>query len=326
MQRRNFISLVGGAAAAWPLAASAQPASKLPTIGHLGVTTAVLAAARTAAFVQRLRDLGWIDGRNIAIEYRWAEGSDERAAEFIAEFVRRKVDVIVTGGAPAVAAAKRATSLIPIVFQVLGDPVGTGMVASLARPGGNITGLSALSPELAGKRLELLREIVPDLRRLAIIANAGNPDSTGETRQSEAAARALGLDVIIPEIRRAEDFLPAFAVIKGRTQALYVVADPLVNTNRPRIHTLAMAARLPAIYNAREFIEPGGLMSYGPSFLELWRRTADFVDKILRGAKPGDIPVEQPNKFELIINLTTAKALELTIPESFLVRADEVIE
>ena len=205
---------------------------------------------------------------------------------FVAEFVRRRVDVIVTGRGPAVAAAKQATAIIPIVFQVMADPVGAGLVDSLARPGGNVTGLSNQSAESAGKRLELLREIVPDLRQLGIIANATNPDTASEGRQTEAAARALGFEVTAPEIRRAEDVIPAFAMFKGRTQALYVAADPLVNTNRARIHTLAMAARLPAIYNAREFIEAGGLMSYGSNAVELFRRSADFVDKILRGANP----------------------------------------
>src|SRR6516165_5049069 len=246
LKRREFITLLGGTAAAWPLAVWAQTAGKLPTIGYLGVTTPAVSAQRLAAFVRRLRELAWIDGRNITIEYRWAEGSNERTAEFVAEFVRRKVDVIVTGGGPAVAAAKQATSIIPIVFQVMSDPVGTGAVASLARPGGNVTGLSNQSAETAGKRLELLREIVSDLRRLGIIANATNPDTASEGRQTEAAARALGFEVTAPEIRRAEDVIPAFAMFKGRTQALYVAADPLVNTNRARIHTLAMATRLPA--------------------------------------------------------------------------------
>src|SRR5262249_12996136 len=325
MRRRAFVTLLGGAAA-WPLAARAQQAGKLPTIGYLGVTTPAVSAQRLAAFVQRLRELGWIDGRNIAIEFRWAEGSNERTAEVVAEVVRRKGDVIVTGGGPAATAAKQATSVIPIVFQVMADPVGTGAVASLARPGGNVTGLSNQSAETAGKRIELLREIIPDLSRLGIIANAGNPDAASEANQTEAAARALGFEVTMPEIRRAEDLMPAFAMFKARAQALYVGADPLVNTNRARIHTLAMAARLPAIYNAREFVEAGGLMSYGPNAAELFRRSADFVDRILRGANPGDLPVEQPSKFDLTINLTTAKALELAIPEPFLLRADEVIE
>jgi putative ABC transport system substrate-binding protein len=326
MRRREFISLLGGAAASWPLTARAQQAGKLPTIGYLGPTTPAVASQRTAAFVQRLRDLGWTDGRNVAIEYRWAEGNSERAAEFAAEFVRRKVDVIVTAGLSEIAAAKQATSSIPIVFQVASDPVGTGLVASLARPGGNVTGLSNQSAELAGKRLELLREVVPGLHALATIAEAGKPDSALEVSEVQVAARERGLEMATPDIRRAADLVPAFEMLKGRAQGLYIVAGPLVNTNRARIHTLATAARLPTIYNAREFVEVGGLMSYGPNFLELWRRSADFVDKILRGAKPGDIPVEQPSKFDLVINLTTAKALGLTIPDSFLLRADEVIE
>ena len=244
----------------------------------------------------------------------------------MAEFVRRHVDVIVTAGLSEIAAAKQATSLIPIVFQVASDPVGTGLVASLARPGGNVTGLSNQSAELAGKRLELLREVVPGLHALATIAEAGKPDSALEVSEVQVAARERGLEMTTPDIRRAADIVPAFEMLKGRAQGLYIVAGPLVNTNRARIHTLATAARLPTIYNAREFVEAGGLMSYGPNFLELWRRSADFVDKILRGAKPGDIPVEQPSKFDLVINLTTAKALGLTIPESFLLRSDEVIE
>jgi len=324
--RRAFIALLGGTAATWPLAAHAQQAGKLPTIDYLSPTTPLAASQRTAAFVQRLRDLGWTDGRNIAIEYRWAEGNSERAAEFAAEFVRRKVDVIVTAGLPEIAAAKEATASIPIVFQVASDPVGTGLVASLARPGGNVTGLSNQAAELAGKRLELLREVVPGLHALATIAEAGKPDSALEVGEVQAAARERGIDMLTPDIRRAADFVPAFEKLKGRVHGLYIVAGPLVNTNRARVHTLATAARLPTIYNAREFVEAGGLLSYGPNFLELWRRSADFVDKILRGAKPGDIPVEQPSKFDLVINLTTAKALGLTIPDSFLLRADEVIE
>jgi putative ABC transport system substrate-binding protein len=280
---------------------------------------------RVAAFVQRLRDLGWIEGRTVAIEYRWSEGRTDRYTEIAAEFVRLKVDVIVaTGG--AIPAAKQATSVIPIVFPVAGDPVGGGYVDSLARPGGNVTGLSLQQTDVASKRVELLREAVPGLRRLAIIANVGNPNAVLETGGVQAAARTLGLEAATSEIRRAEDIVPAFEALKGRADAVYVVAEPLIFTNRARIHTLAMAARLPAIYNSREYVEIGGLMSYGPNFPDLFRRAGDLADKILRGAKPGDIPVEQATKFDLIINLTTAKALGLTIPESFLLRADEVIE
>jgi ABC-type uncharacterized transport system substrate-binding protein len=324
MRRREFITLIGGAAA-WPLAARAQQAGKLPTIGFLGTAASSAWGPWTAAFVQRLHELGWIEGRTVAIQYRWAEGRAERLAEIAAEFVRLKVDVIVTGGNAAVA-AKQASSVVPIVFALVDDPVGSGLVASLARPGGNVTGLSMQSTDLAGKRLALLREVVPGLRRLAIMANVEYPATVQEMGEIQAAAGALGLDVPTFEIRRAEDIAPAFEALKGRAEALYVVGDALVFTHRVRINTLALAARLPTIFFLREYVEAGGLMSYGPNFPDLFRRAADYVDKILRGAKPGDIPVEQPTKFDLIINLTTAKALGLSIPESFLVRADGVIE
>jgi putative tryptophan/tyrosine transport system substrate-binding protein len=324
VNRRAFITLLGGVAA-WPLAAPAQHSGKLPTIGFLGATTASFQSQHIAAFVRRLRELGWIEGHTIAIEYRWAEGRPERFAEIATEFVRLKVDVIVTLGG-AVLAAKQATSVIPIVFASAGDPVGGGLVASLARPGGNITGLSVQAPDLAGKRLELLREIFPDVRRLAIIGSVEYAATVLEMGEAQAAARTLGLEVVRSEIRRAEDIAPAFEALKGVADALYVVVDLLVNTNRARIHTLAMSARLPSIYNAKEHVEAGGLMSYGPNYPDLYRRAAEYVDKILRGAKPGDIPVEQPTKFELVVNLTTAKALGLTIPPGMLARADEVIE
>ena len=311
MKRREFITLLGGAAAAWPLAARAQQPAKLPTIGFLGASTPSAESQWAAAFVQRLRELGWIEGRTVAIEYRWAEGRSERFAEIAAEFVRLKVDVIVTAGTAAVLAAKQATSVIPIVFAAAGDPVGTGLVASLARPGGNVTGLSIQATDLAGKRLELLREVVPGLRRLAIMANVGYPAAVLEMGEVQAAARTLGLEVATLEIRRAEDIAPAFEALKGRADALYVCADPLVTTNRIRINTLALGARLPTMHGVREYVEAGGLMSYGPNFPDLFRRAADYVDKILRGAKPADIPVEQPTKFDLVINLTTAKALGL---------------
>jgi putative ABC transport system substrate-binding protein len=326
MRRRDFITLLGGATIAWPLAARAQQPGKLPTIGFLGANTAETQSKWTAAFLQRLRELGWIDGRNIAIEYRWLDGRSERAAEIATEFVRLKVDVIVTSGDAVVVAASQATSVIPIVFAASGDPVGSGLVVSLARPGGNATGLSIQQPDLAGKRLELLREVVPRIRRLAIMANVGNPATVLDMREVQATAGTLGLEVVPLEIRRAEDIALAFDALKGQADALYVCSDPLVLTNRIRINTLALAARLPTMHGFREYVEGGGLMSYGTSFPILFQRAGDYVDKILRGEKPADIPVEQPNKFDLIINLTTAKALRLTIPESFLLRADEVIE
>jgi putative tryptophan/tyrosine transport system substrate-binding protein len=324
--RREFITLIGGAAAAWPVVARAQQPRKLPTIGVLGPNTSSLDSRRVGAFVQRLGELGWIEGRNVAIEYRWAEGRTERLAEFAAEFVRLQVDVIVTSGTPPVIAAKQATSVIPIVFAAVGDPVGTGLVTSLARPGGNVTGLSIQATDLAGKRLELLREVASGLRRVAIMANPGAPPAVLEMAEVQTTARALGLEVLASEIRRPEDIAPAFEAFKGRAEALYVCNDPLVTTNRIRINTLASGMGLPTMYNVREFVEAGGLMSYGPNFLVLYRRAADFADKILRGAKPADIPVEQPTKFELVINLKTAKALGLEVPPSMLARADEVIE
>jgi ABC-type uncharacterized transport system substrate-binding protein len=326
IERRKFLATLGGAAAVWPLAARAQQPGKPPTIGFMGSTTSPVAAQWVASFVQRLRELGWLEGRDVAIEYRWAEGRDERAAEIAAEFVRRKVDVIVTSGTGMVLAAKQATSVIPIVFAAAGDPVGTGLVASLARPGGNVSGLSSQTAETAGKRLELLREIVPGLRRLAILANVSNPLAVLDMREVQGAARTLGLEVITSEIRRGEDIVPVFEALNGRKEALYVVFDALVNTHRIRINTLALAARLPTMHALREGVEAGGLMSYGPNFPDQFRRAADYVDKILRGAKPADIPVEQPTKFDLIINLTTAKALGLEMPPTLLARADEVIE
>jgi putative tryptophan/tyrosine transport system substrate-binding protein len=276
--------------------------------------------------VQRLRELGWVEGRNVAIEYRWAEGRSERYTEIAAEFVRLKVDVIFTHGTPATILVKQTTSLIPIVFTVVGDPVGTGIVATLARPSGNVTGQSSLTPDLAAKRLELFRDVVPRLRRLGIFGNIDNSTVVLEIAELQAAVRTLGLEAATFGIRRAEDIVPAFETLKSRTDALYVAGDPIVLTNGVRINILAVGARLPTIYGGREYVTTGGLMSYGPNYPDLYKRAADYVDKILRGAKPGDIPVAQPTKFDLIINLTTAKALGLDLPPSLLARADEVIE
>ena len=292
----------------------------------MGSTTPSAQRPWTAPFVGRLRELGWIEGDNLAIEYRWAEGRNERFAEIAAEFVRLKVDIIVTYSAAPVLAAKQATSAIPIVFAAAPDPLGSGLVASLARPGGNVTGLSTQSTDLPGKRLEIVREIVPGLGRLAILANIGNPGSVKEMSEAQAAAHTLGLEVANLEIREAEDIASAFEAINGRAEALYVCAEPLVNANRILINTLAQRARVATVYGFREYVEAGGLISYGPNAPEQFRRAADYVDKILRGAKPGEIPVEQPTKFDLVINLATAKMLGLMIHESFLLRADEVIE
>jgi putative ABC transport system substrate-binding protein len=325
MKRREFITLLGSAVVARPLAARAQQSGKLPTIGYLGVATPTGTSLWDAAFVQRLRELGWIEGRTVAIEYRWAEGRIERVPEIAAEFVQRKVDVIVTTATGAVA-AKQATSVIPIVFTLATDPIGIGLVASLARPGGNITGLSNQSTDLAGKRLELLREIVPGFRRLAILANVSAPNAVLDMGEAQTAAGKLGLKVVPSPIRRGEDIAPAFEAIEGRADAIYVCGDPLQATYRIRINTLALGLRLPTIFPDREDAEAAGLMSYGPNFPDLYRRAAEYVDKILRGAKPSDLPVEQPTQFDLILNLTTAKALGLTVPPSLLARADEVIE
>jgi putative ABC transport system substrate-binding protein len=324
MRRREFIMLVCGAAA-WPLAARAQQEGKLPTVGLLGASTPSNWSPWTAAFVQRLRELGWAEGRTVAIEYRWAEGRSERFGEIAAEFVRLNVDVIVTVGS-AVAAVKQVTSTIPIVFAIAVDPVGTGLVASLARPGGNVTGLSTQTTDLAGKRIQLLRELLPGLRRLAMIANVGYVGSVVEIGEVQAAARKLGLDADVLEIRRAEDIAPAFGALKSGVQALYVCPDALVNANHAHINTLALGARLPTIHPFRDYLRAGGLMSYGADNVALFRRTADYVDKILHGTKPANLPVEQPTKFALVINLMTAKALGLAIPPSLLARADEVIE
>jgi len=324
LKRREFITLLSGATA-WPLATRAQQLAKRPTIGFLGTNTPLAQERWTAAFVQRLHELGWIEGQTVAIEYRWAEGRTERFAELATELIRLKVDIIVTTGA-AVTAAKQVTSVVPIVFAVATDPVGSGMVASLARPGGNVTGLSLQQSDVVGKRLQLLLEVIPNLGRLAIIANFGIPSSVAEAHEVQARAHALSLDVDTFEIRQLSDIAPAFDALKVRAEALYVCNEPLTVTNRIQINTLALAARLPTVYGSRVQIEAGGLISYAASFSDLFRRAADYVDKILRGANPGDIPVEQPTKFELVINLTTAKALGVTIPEKVLALADEVIE
>jgi putative ABC transport system substrate-binding protein len=325
VRRRELIALLGGAAA-WPLAARAeQAASRLPTIGLLGSSTPSAWAPWIAAFQQRLRELGWIDGRTIAIEYRWAEGRNERGAEIAAEFARRKVDVIVTTGGSALA-VKEAISAVPVVFALWSDPIGSGYVVSLARPGGNATGLSHQSLDTAAKRLELLREVVPDLRRLAVLARLDNPSNVVEAGEVEAAARRLGLEITTLNAKRAEEIVSVIEPLKGRVDALHIVSDPLLLANGIRINTLAIGARLPTMYGYREGVETGGLISYGANMPNLWRRAAEMVDKILRGTKPGAIPVEQPTKFDLVINLVTAKALGLTLPPTLLGTANEVIE
>jgi putative ABC transport system substrate-binding protein len=324
VERRSFITLLGGAAA-WPIAAGAQQSGKLPTIGLLGASTPSNWTHWTAAFVRRLSELGWVEGRTVSIEYRWAEGRSERYGDIAAELVRLGVDVILTVGG-AVPATMRATSTIPIVFAIGVDPVGSGLVASLGRPGGNVTGLSIQTADLAGKRIELIREISPNLRRFAIFANVDYSGTVIEIREAQAAARVLGLDVDVVEVRRGDDVPAAFAALDSAVQALYTCPEPVMNANHAHINELALRARLPTFHPFRDYLSAGGFMSYGANNTEMFRRAGDYVDKILRGTKVSDLPVEQPTRFELVINLKTAKALGLTVPSSLLVRADEVIE
>jgi putative ABC transport system substrate-binding protein len=322
MRRRQFIGLAGFAAT-WPLALRAQP--KVPVIGFLGTTSPSAWRQPIAAFERRLSELGWIPGRTINIDYRWTEGRNEQALAIAEAFVERKVDIIVAGG-NAVAAAKQATTSIPIVFPVAVDPLGSGFVASLSRPGGNVTGLSLQGGDVAGKRLQMLREIVPGLRRLAIMVDVAYPAASSESGECQAAARALGLDAILMELRRPEDIAKTFDALGSAADALYVVSDALTNTNYAEIASLALSARLPTMFGTTDSIRSGGLMAYGPNLPDLFGRAGDYVDKILRGAKPSDIPVEQPTRFTFVINLTTAKALGLAPPPTLLGLADEVIE
>jgi len=324
LKRRELMSLLGGAAT-WPLVARAQQGERVRRIGMLVPGTRQTHGEWFAALVARLHELGWIEGRTVAFEYRFAEGRTERAADITAEFVRLKVDLIATSATDVTLAAKQVTSVIPIV-SLMSDPIGTGLVLSLNRPGGNVTGISVQQDELAGKRVELLRQVVPSLRRLAVIAYAGNPPSLLELGQAYAAARTFGLEGVKIEIRGMEDITSALESLKGSAEALYVVSHPLINASRIRISTLALAARMATVCGFREYVEVGALMSYGPNLPALFRRAGEFVDKILRGAKPAELPVEQPTKWDLVINVTTAKALGLTIPESFLLLADAVIE
>jgi putative tryptophan/tyrosine transport system substrate-binding protein len=323
MTRREFVKLLPGTVAAWPLVAQAQQGAPRH-IGVLGADPTVW-SSWTAAFVTRLQELGWVVGDTIDIEYRWAGGSSKRVSDFTAEFLRRHVDVIVTYGSAA-AVLEQATTTIPIVLAVAFDPVSAGLVSSLARPGGNVTGMSIQQPDLVGKRLELLREVIPQLRRLAIMANANYAPPMLEAERVRATAHALDLEAARLEIWRSEEIAPAFEAISGKADALYVVSDALIAANRTLIVTLALSARLPTILSYRDYVEAGGLMSYGPNYADLFRRAAEMVDKILNGTKPSDIPIEQPSKFELVINLTTARAIGLTVPLTVLTRADEVIE
>ena len=323
--RRELIAALGGASVAWPLAARAQQ-ERIRRLGFLGAATPAVGGPWLFALVQRLSELGWSEGRNLQIDARWAEGRNDRAAEIAAEFASADLDLIVTWATGPSLAAKRATSTIPVVFALATDPVGSGLVASLARPGSNATGLSALNLDLVGKRVEFLREIVPDLQRLAVLGNTGAADTTFELDEVIKAAETLGVEATAVEIKLSADVAPALDAINTEPQALFVVGDPLTFTNRVQINTWAFKQRLPTMYAVREFVAAGGLMSYGTNFPSLFRRAAEFSDKILRGANPADIPVEQPTKFDLVINLKTAQALGVTVPDKLLALADEVIE
>jgi putative ABC transport system substrate-binding protein len=329
MNRRDLMMLIGGAAA-WPVGTRAQQLSKLPTVGFLG-GDALNWAPWTDAFAQRMRELGWTENRTVAVEYRWVEGRPERYAEMAPDFVRLKADVIVTTDRGALS-IRDTTAAIPIVFVLAPDPVRQGLVESLARPGRNITGIAAEASDAAGKRvlngkrIELLREIVPRLRRLGVLLNVTNPDADRMIEEAHEGAKAVGIEATTFPIHRAEDIAAAFEALKGQVDALFVVQDAVLTANRMRLIAFSLAARLPTVFRSREFVQAGGLMSYGPNFPALFRRAAEYVDKILRGTKPGDISVEQPTRFDLVVNLTTAKAIGLTVPQSLLARADEIIE
>jgi len=327
MERRTFLGTLGISVLGAPLAAEAQQTGKVYRIGYLSAGSSTSNPRVLESFRQGLRELGWIEGQNIVIEYRWAEGRFDRLPDLAAELVRLKVDVIVGAPTPAVLAAKNATALIPIVGVSLTEPVGVGLIASLARPGGNVTGVSySVGTDIFGKDLELLKEAIPKVRRVAVLSNPDGPVQPLTISNIKEAARSLGLQLQIVEARGPGDFDGAFAAMaRERAGALLVVTDPVFIPHRARLVNLAAKNRLPSIFTQRADVEAGGLMSYGPNFADMYRRAATYVDKILKGAKPADLPVEQPTKFELVINLKTAKALGLTIPRSLLARADEVV-
>jgi ABC-type uncharacterized transport system substrate-binding protein len=326
MRRREFITLLGGAATAWPFGAAAQQPGKVYRIGILNAGTGVSPELRSA-LPEALRGLGWVEGKNVVFERRYAENRLDLLPELAAELVRLNVDVIAAGGTLAPIAAKRATATIPIVMTAAGDPLGSGLVASLARPGGNITGLSLMAADLGGKHLELLHELLPRASRVAVLWNAANPYSAHVFKETESAAGTLGIALRSLEVQGPGEFDSAFeSARRERLDALITVEDPLTIDHRKQIADFAATNRLPTVHGVREFVEVGGLTAYGASLIDLNRRAAGYVDKILRGAKPGDLPVEQRTKFDLIISLKAAKALGLTIPPTLLARADEVIE
>jgi putative ABC transport system substrate-binding protein len=326
MKRRDFLYVLG-AAAVTPVAAQAQQAAKIRRIGFLGNSTAALEANLVGPFRNELRVLGYEEGRNIHIEYRWADGNYSRFPSLVAELLAANVEVIVTAGTPATLAVKRATSTVPLVMVAVGDPIGVGIVQSLARPGGNITGLSSIAPELEGKRLELLREIVPTLSHVAVFWNPANAFHISSMTQVRVAAEKLQLKLLNLAVSKTEDLDGAFdAILSAKPQALLILADRVYLHNRKRMMDFATANRLPSVLPYRELVEAGGLMSFGPSYEDMHKRAADFVEKILRGAKPNDLPVELPTKFDLRVNVKAAEAIGVKIPEAFLLRADQVIE
>jgi putative ABC transport system substrate-binding protein len=327
MTRRQFITFVGGAAAAWPLAARAQQ-TRIYRIGYLNPGSIPLGAVTNFdAFIDALRELGWVEGKNVTFELRSAENHLERLPEFAAELVRLNVDVILAVGTLGPLAAKRATTTIPIVMTAAGDPLGSGLVASLAQPGGNVTGMSLMAPDLGGKRLELLKEMLPRLSHVAVLWNAANPYSALVFKETQAAGQKLGIQVQSLEVRGPDDFDRAFETARRqRPDALITVEDPLTFTYRKRIADTALDEQLPSLHGLREFVEAGGLISYGANLADLFRRAAGYVDKLLKGAKPADLPVQQPTKFEMVINLKTAKTLGLTVPLIMQMTADEAIE
>ena len=330
MRRRDFVTLLGSLSLGPSLLATpvgAQQSKKRPTIGILGAQTEATQGKLWAGFVERLHTLGWSEGRNIAIEYRWAEARNDRFEQIAAEFVKLDVDLIATSSTPTVIAAKRATSSIPIVFTNASDPVANGLVTSLNRPGGNVTGLSTQLADTTGKRLGLLREVVPQIHRLAVLTSADDPAALHEAREVEAVARSLGMDVTVTKVGNADDDLgPSFGRMKGTVDGLYVCNSNVFNKVRRRIVALVLDARLPAIYDSAGFVELGGLISYGPNGPALFRRAAELADKILRGTKPSDIPIEQPTEFFMAINLAAAKSIQVSIPDALIHLSDRIVD
>ena len=324
MKRREFIALVGGAAVAWPVGAGAQQPARVYRIGYLGAGSRPPVVVE---FVDELRSLGYVEGQNVSIEFQFAAGKVDRLPDMVADYVHRKIDIIVAATSLAAIPAKKATTTIPIIGLGVHDGIGAGLWTSLARPGGNVTGLEALAPEIDAKRVEILKGILPHLSRMTVLYNPDVPGSVAHLEYVMAAAKVVGTAVLVVEVRSPVEFDGAFAAIQSnRPDAVLVVTDPLTFQERKRIDSFATEHRIPMVYEFKEFLQQGGLVSYGPSLGGMWRRGAHYVDKVLKGAKPADLPVEQPTKFELVINLKTAKALGLTVPSSLLARADEVIE